>query len=313
MSTATASAKHDAVAGFVRATLKAMDDIVGQPRDRARRRDHRGAGPRARTGRRSRRSSTRRSTPGGRRAAAGAAGPTRRDRPRRLAGLDRLHDEAGPRPDAGHGRPARHRGVPSDPLAAPIIAACPPSSSRVGRRCAAGPGAVAARRRRDARRGRRAGRGRRRGADRVRGSRHPARRRGWRTARSISGRGSCCRGWSTSTRTCRSCPNAGLGFALDLLTWLDRLTFPTERSWADPAVAAALSPAIFRAFAAAGTTTVHGLRRRLRGGDGRGVPGGRGARDPGDPRQGDDGSGHVRPDDRAVDDPRAVAARVGGR
>jgi guanine deaminase len=51
-------------------------------------------------------------------------------------------------------------------------------------------------------------------------------------------------------------PNAGLGFALDLLTWLDRLTFPTERSWADPAVAASLSPAIFRAFAAAGTTTV---------------------------------------------------------
>jgi len=51
-------------------------------------------------------------------------------------------------------------------------------------------------------------------------------------------------------------PNAGLGFALDLLTWLDRLTFPTERSWADPAIAAALSPAIFRAFAAAGTTTV---------------------------------------------------------
>src|SRR5262245_54691388 len=51
-------------------------------------------------------------------------------------------------------------------------------------------------------------------------------------------------------------PNAGLGFALDLLTWLDRLTFPTERSWADPAVAARLSPSIFRAFAAAGTTTV---------------------------------------------------------
>jgi guanine deaminase len=51
-------------------------------------------------------------------------------------------------------------------------------------------------------------------------------------------------------------PNAGLGFALDLLTWLDRLTFPTERSWADPAVAARLSPVIFRSFAAAGTTTV---------------------------------------------------------
>ena len=51
-------------------------------------------------------------------------------------------------------------------------------------------------------------------------------------------------------------PNAGLGFALDLLTWLDRLTFPTERSWADPAVAERLAPAIFRAFSAAGTTTV---------------------------------------------------------
>jgi guanine deaminase len=50
--------------------------------------------------------------------------------------------------------------------------------------------------------------------------------------------------------------NAGLGFALDLLTWLDRLTFPTERSWADAAVAERLAPAIFRAFAAAGTTTV---------------------------------------------------------
>jgi guanine deaminase len=51
-------------------------------------------------------------------------------------------------------------------------------------------------------------------------------------------------------------PNAGLGFALELLTWLDQLTFPTERSWADASVAARLSPAIFRAFAAAGTTTV---------------------------------------------------------
>jgi len=53
-------------------------------------------------------------------------------------------------------------------------------------------------------------------------------------------------------------PNAGLGFALDLLTWLDRLTFPTERSWSDPAVAEALAPSIFAAFAAAGTTTVLG-------------------------------------------------------
>lgn len=53
-------------------------------------------------------------------------------------------------------------------------------------------------------------------------------------------------------------PNAGVGFALDLLTWLDRLTFPTERSWSDPAVAEALAPRIFEAFAAAGTTTVLG-------------------------------------------------------
>lgn len=51
-------------------------------------------------------------------------------------------------------------------------------------------------------------------------------------------------------------PNAGLGYALPLLDWLDRLTFPTERSWADPAIAERLAPAIFRAFAAAGTTTV---------------------------------------------------------
>ena len=51
-------------------------------------------------------------------------------------------------------------------------------------------------------------------------------------------------------------PNAGIGFALDLLTWLERLTFPTERSWSDVAVAERLAPAIFEAFAAAGTTTV---------------------------------------------------------
>jgi guanine deaminase len=51
-------------------------------------------------------------------------------------------------------------------------------------------------------------------------------------------------------------PNAGVGFALDLLTWLDRLTFPTERSWSDPAVAERLAPEIFRAFARVGTTTV---------------------------------------------------------
>src|SRR5258705_11078341 len=38
-------------------------------------------------------------------------------------------------------------------------------------------------------------------------------------------------------------PNAGVGFALDLLTWLDRLTFPTERSWPDGSVAERLAPA----------------------------------------------------------------------
>lgn len=53
-------------------------------------------------------------------------------------------------------------------------------------------------------------------------------------------------------------PNAGLGFALDLLTWLDRLTFPTERSWSDPAVVERLASRIFEAFARAGTTTVLG-------------------------------------------------------
>jgi guanine deaminase len=53
-------------------------------------------------------------------------------------------------------------------------------------------------------------------------------------------------------------PNAGLGFALDLLTWLDLITFPTEQSWSDPAVAERLATPIFEAFAAAGTTTVLG-------------------------------------------------------
>jgi guanine deaminase len=51
-------------------------------------------------------------------------------------------------------------------------------------------------------------------------------------------------------------PNAGLGVALPLLAWLDRLSFPFERSWGVPAVAGRLAPSIFRAFASAGTTTV---------------------------------------------------------
>ena len=50
-------------------------------------------------------------------------------------------------------------------------------------------------------------------------------------------------------------PNAGLGAGLDLLTWLERYIFPLERDF-DVATAERLAPAAFRAFAAAGTTTV---------------------------------------------------------
>jgi guanine deaminase len=51
-------------------------------------------------------------------------------------------------------------------------------------------------------------------------------------------------------------PNAGLGAGLDLLTWLGKYIFPLEQRWEDPAHAGRLSAAAFRAFAAAGTTTV---------------------------------------------------------
>jgi guanine deaminase len=50
-------------------------------------------------------------------------------------------------------------------------------------------------------------------------------------------------------------PNAGLGSGLDLLTWLDRYIFPLERDF-DRSVAEIEAPAAWRAFAAAGTTTV---------------------------------------------------------
>ncbi len=50
-------------------------------------------------------------------------------------------------------------------------------------------------------------------------------------------------------------PNAGLGSGLDLLTWLERYIFPLERGY-DRAAAEREAPAAFRAFAAAGTTTV---------------------------------------------------------
>jgi len=50
-------------------------------------------------------------------------------------------------------------------------------------------------------------------------------------------------------------PNAGVGAGLDLLTWLERYTFPLERRF-DATAAEALGPIAMRAFAAAGTTTV---------------------------------------------------------
>jgi guanine deaminase len=51
-------------------------------------------------------------------------------------------------------------------------------------------------------------------------------------------------------------PNAGIGFGMDLLAWLERHIFPLERRWADPAIAERVAPAAFRAMAGAGTTTV---------------------------------------------------------
>lgn len=51
-------------------------------------------------------------------------------------------------------------------------------------------------------------------------------------------------------------PNAGLGAGLDLLAWLRRYIFPLEQRFADEADAAALAPAVFRALASVGTTTV---------------------------------------------------------
>ncbi len=50
-------------------------------------------------------------------------------------------------------------------------------------------------------------------------------------------------------------PNAGIGAGLDLLTWLERYTLPLERSF-DVPTAERLAPLAFRAYAAAGTTTV---------------------------------------------------------
>ncbi len=104
-------------------------------------------------------------------------------------------------------------------------------------------------------------------------------------------------------------PNAGLGSGLDLLTWLDRYIFPLERSY-DRSVAERQAPAAFRAFAAAGTTTVVAYAARVGGLDRRGVRRRRGARHPGRHREGDDGSAHLRHRHRAGRDPRDEPATV---
>lgn len=49
-------------------------------------------------------------------------------------------------------------------------------------------------------------------------------------------------------------PNAGLGAGIGLLPWLERYIFPLERAF-DQATAEHLAPRVFRAMAAAGTTT----------------------------------------------------------
>ena len=88
-------------------------------------------------------------------------------------------------------------------------------------------------------------------------------------------------------------PNAGLGAGLDLLTWLERYIFPLERGF-DEAEADASRAARLAGLRGGRDHDRARLRRGLRGQPRRHVPGGRGARDPGHRRQGDDGSGHLR-------------------
>jgi guanine deaminase len=52
-------------------------------------------------------------------------------------------------------------------------------------------------------------------------------------------------------------PAAGLGAGMDLLAWLERYVFPLERDF-DVAAAERLAPQVYRAMAAAGTTTFAG-------------------------------------------------------
>ena len=99
-------------------------------------------------------------------------------------------------------------------------------------------------------------------------------------------------------------PNAGLGAGLDLLTWLERYIFPLERGF-DVADRRARRAGRLARLRGRGHDDGARLRRGLRGEPRRHVPGCRGARHPGDRRQGDDGSGHLRPDHRARRHPRA--------
>ena len=105
-------------------------------------------------------------------------------------------------------------------------------------------------------------------------------------------------------------PNAGVGAGLDLLTWLDRYIFPLERAF-DAPTAERVAPAAFRAMAAAGTTTALMYGAVFEPSLDDGVPGGRGARHPGDHRQGDDGPADVRRSPARRSDPGDEPPPVG--
>ena len=107
-------------------------------------------------------------------------------------------------------------------------------------------------------------------------------------------------------------PNAGLGAGLDLLTWLERYIFPLERGF-DAGGGGSGRAARLAGVRRGRHDDRPRLRRGLRGSPRRDVPGRRGARHPGHRRQGDDGSDHLRPDDRPGDDPGPVAGRESAR
>ena len=93
-------------------------------------------------------------------------------------------------------------------------------------------------------------------------------------------------------------PNAGLGAGMDLLAWLERYIFPLERELRRPDRRTGRARCVAR-IRCRGHDDGARVRRGLRGEPRHHVPGCRGARHPGDRRQGDDGSDHLRPDDRA--------------